>query len=141
MKGDFTRLTFDPRKHYTGVLKQQGRVDLDADWNEYVEIRDYLSRTEAQDVIGLCGEHNISQIMLHAENLTEHFFDLKSRQAGMILQKFVTYRVQVAVVLSPDYIKQGKFREMVAEANQGKHFRMFHDRNEAEAWLMRNYSD
>ncbi len=55
MKGDFTRLTFDPQKHYTGVLKQQGRVDLDADWNEYVEIRDYLSRTEAQDVIGLCG--------------------------------------------------------------------------------------
>jgi hypothetical protein len=93
------------------------------------------------DIIGFCGEHNIRQIMLHAENLTEHFFDLKSRQAGMILQKFVTYQVQVAIVLSLDYMKQGKFREMVVEANQGKHFRIFHDRDEAEAWLMRNYSD
>ena len=55
MKGDFTQFTFDELKHYTAVLKQQGRVDLDADWNEYVEIRDYLSRTEAKDVIGLCG--------------------------------------------------------------------------------------
>ena len=38
MGGDYTRFTFDPKKHYAGVLKQQGRVDLDADWNELVEI-------------------------------------------------------------------------------------------------------
>jgi hypothetical protein len=55
MKGDFTRFTFDRSKHYAGVLKQQGRVDLDADWNEYVEIQAYLDRTEARDVIGPCG--------------------------------------------------------------------------------------
>jgi hypothetical protein len=55
MKGDFTRLTHDPSKHYTGVLKQQGRVDLDADWNEQVAIERYLTRSEAKDVIGLCG--------------------------------------------------------------------------------------
>jgi len=55
MKGDFTRLTHDPRKHYTRVLKQQGRVDLDADWNEAVEILTSLERIEAVDVIGRCG--------------------------------------------------------------------------------------
>ena len=55
MKGDFTRVTFDRKKHYTGVLKQQGRVDLDADWNEYVEMQAYLDQTELQDVIGPCG--------------------------------------------------------------------------------------
>ncbi|MEO0249774.1 MAG: DUF6519 domain-containing protein, partial [candidate division WOR-3 bacterium] len=55
MKGDFTRFTHDPKKHYTGVLKQQGRVDLDADWNEQVEIQDHLERTANRDVIGLCG--------------------------------------------------------------------------------------
>jgi len=58
MKGDFTRFTHDPDKHYSGVLKQQGRVDLDADWNEYIQIQDYLNRTEAQDVIGRCGVPN-----------------------------------------------------------------------------------
>jgi hypothetical protein len=55
MKGDFTRFTYDPRKHYTRVLKQQGRVDLDADWNEAVEIFTRRDRVEAIDVIGRCG--------------------------------------------------------------------------------------
>lgn len=60
MKGDFTRFSHNPAKHYTRVLKQQGRVDLDADWNEAIEIFTRLERTEAVDVIGRCGvpEHS-----------------------------------------------------------------------------------
>ena len=38
MSGDYTRETHQPRKRYSGVLMQQGRVQLDADWNEGVEI-------------------------------------------------------------------------------------------------------
>jgi Family of unknown function (DUF6519) len=55
VKGDFTRLTFDPEKEYTGVLQQQGRVQLDADWNEQVEISAHRDRIVAADVIGPCG--------------------------------------------------------------------------------------
>ena len=55
MKGDFSRFTHDPRKHYSGVLRQQGRVDLDADWNENVSIRRHLSRSINRDVVGDCG--------------------------------------------------------------------------------------
>lgn len=55
MKGDFSRQTFDPRKHYSGVLMQQGRVQLDADWNEQAAIGRYRNETEATDVIGACG--------------------------------------------------------------------------------------
>lgn len=55
MQGDFTRLTFDRSKHYSSVLNQQGRVALDADWNEQVAIEHYDARTTRQDVIGLCG--------------------------------------------------------------------------------------
>lgn len=55
MKGDFTRFTHDPRKHYSRVLKQQGRVDLDADWNEAMEIVTHLDRVRNVDVIGRCG--------------------------------------------------------------------------------------
>ncbi len=55
MKGDFTRLTFDRSKHYSSVLNQQGRVALDADWNEQVAIEHHELRTTRQDVIGLCG--------------------------------------------------------------------------------------
>jgi len=34
MKGDFSRITYNERKHYSLVLMQQGRVQLDSDWNE-----------------------------------------------------------------------------------------------------------
>ena len=55
MKGDFTRSTFDHKKHYSGVRMQQGRVQLDADWNEQVDIRTYLLEQSLQDVVGPCG--------------------------------------------------------------------------------------
>ncbi|MCX6048065.1 MAG: DUF6519 domain-containing protein, partial [Chloroflexi bacterium] len=38
MKGDFTRSTFKPAKHYSSVRMQQGRVQLDADWNEQIDL-------------------------------------------------------------------------------------------------------
>jgi hypothetical protein len=55
MKGDFTRWSFDPSKHYHGVLKQQGRVDLDADWNEQGALTSHRIETEALDIIGPAG--------------------------------------------------------------------------------------
>ena len=55
MKGDFTRSTFRPDKHYSGVRMQQGRVQLDADWNEQIDIAAHRAETETIDVIGGCG--------------------------------------------------------------------------------------
>jgi len=52
MKGDFSRVTFDPRHHYSQVLLQQGRVTLDADPNEQGAILLHLIRTLARDVFG-----------------------------------------------------------------------------------------
>ena len=55
MKADFSRLTFNARKHYAGVFEQQGRVRLEADGNEEVFIRLHREQQEAIDVIGHCG--------------------------------------------------------------------------------------
>jgi hypothetical protein len=55
MKGDFSRSTFNPAKHYSGVRMQQGRVQLDADWNENLDILRHRIETETIDVIGQCG--------------------------------------------------------------------------------------
>src|SRR6266478_3078840 len=52
MKNDITRNTFDPVKHFSRVLIQQGRVQLDADWNEQVSILLRYLRLLAADVIG-----------------------------------------------------------------------------------------
>lgn len=36
MSFDLSRISFDARKDFLGVIMQQGRVQLDADWNEWV---------------------------------------------------------------------------------------------------------
>ena len=55
MKADVSRNTFVREKHFSGVVMQQGRVSVDADFNEQQAITRYREETEARDVIGRCG--------------------------------------------------------------------------------------
>jgi hypothetical protein len=55
MKGDFSKLRFERKSHYTSVLEQQGRVALDSDHNEQRAIDEYLRAVETLDVIGPFG--------------------------------------------------------------------------------------
>lgn len=55
MTGDISRQTFDSHKHYSKVVMQQGRVQLDADWNEQQDILQHHIETGARDVIGSVG--------------------------------------------------------------------------------------
>ena len=52
MKGDFSRSTFNASKHFSRVLMQQGRVQLDADWNEQASILLHYLQTLAADLVG-----------------------------------------------------------------------------------------
>ncbi|HEV7405916.1 MAG TPA: DUF6519 domain-containing protein [Chthoniobacteraceae bacterium] len=52
MKNDISRQSFDPRKHFSRVLQQQGRVHLESDWNEQISILLHYMRTLAADLIG-----------------------------------------------------------------------------------------
>ena len=52
MKGDFSRISFDAHHHFSRVLMQQGRVQVDADWNEQADIYLHALRSLAVDTIG-----------------------------------------------------------------------------------------
>lgn len=52
MPGDYTRLTFDPMRDRAMVLEQQGRVDLDADSNQFAELVDRRFHIETRDFAG-----------------------------------------------------------------------------------------
>src|SRR5205823_11695699 len=52
MQADISRPFRHPRKHYRRVLMQQGRVQLDADWNEQVDILLHYLQTLAADLTG-----------------------------------------------------------------------------------------
>ncbi|MCB9744493.1 MAG: hypothetical protein H6741_19740 [Alphaproteobacteria bacterium] len=55
MKGDFSRLSFDQPAPWDAVAVQQGRVQLDSDWNTQAQLAAERSRTLASDVIGVNG--------------------------------------------------------------------------------------
>lgn len=55
MKGDFSRNTFDATRHYSSVRMQQGRVQVDADWNEQLAIEAHRDETTTRDVVGQSG--------------------------------------------------------------------------------------
>ncbi|WP_371582256.1 DUF6519 domain-containing protein [Streptomyces sp. NBC_01314] len=55
MHADLSRLTFRPERHYSAVIAQQGRVQLDADTNEQTAIQLHQARTFAADLIGRHG--------------------------------------------------------------------------------------
>lgn len=54
-KADITRSTFRRLRHYRSVVMQQGRVLLDAEWNEQSDIQNYLRETVSRDIIGRTG--------------------------------------------------------------------------------------
>lgn len=108
------------------------------DGKQYV---DCLARVESEkdalDLVAACGENRVQTLMLHAENLPQEFYDLRTGLAGEVLQKFVTYYLRVAAVLNPELVNQHeRFREMVREANRGSHFRVYYTVEEAESWLL-----
>ncbi|EPE96726.1 DUF6519 domain-containing protein [Rhizobium grahamii] len=55
MSGDYSRFTHDARKRFSSVLIQQGRVQLDSDWNEAADIARERLRVQALDTFGPVG--------------------------------------------------------------------------------------
>ena len=52
MKGDFSRFADERNHNFAGVLHQQGRVLLDADWNAQTAITTGWQDTAGHDIIG-----------------------------------------------------------------------------------------
>lgn len=63
---------------------------------------------------------DFSKIIIHEKNITPDFFDLKTGIAGEVLQKFSTYRVQLAII--GDFTKYpGKsLKDFIYESNKGR---------------------
>lgn len=59
-------------------------------------------------------------MVLHKSVLSEDFFDLKTRLAGEILQKYINYRVKVAIIGDFSGYSSKSLRDFIYECNQGK---------------------
>jgi hypothetical protein len=77
----------------------------------------------AQDGLDLLGNiyyQGYDRLILHAMNITPEFFDLKTKMAGEILQKFSNYRVRLSIVGDFRPYSSNSLRDFIYESNQGK---------------------
>lgn len=97
-----------------------------------------LMRTveEATLVLEACFAAGVDSAVLYAPNLTPCFFDLRSGEAGAVLQKLRTYRVRLAVVCPASHVQfSSRFREMADEEKRGDYFGVFESVEAAREWL------
>ncbi|MBD2699332.1 DUF4180 domain-containing protein [Spirosoma sp. BT702] len=71
------------------------------------------------DILANCAYQGAEKIIIHQHNLSPEFFDLKTRLAGDILQKFSTYRVQLAIVGDFSGYTSKSLRDFIFESNKG----------------------
>src|SRR5579862_9320644 len=55
MSFDSSRFTSDPWNNFFGVVMQQGRVQTDSDWNEWLAEVSHRIQAETLDVVGQAG--------------------------------------------------------------------------------------
>jgi hypothetical protein len=77
---------------------------------------------ELLDVIGEASAHQAELVLLPVERLPAAFFALRSGVAGNLVQKFVNYRLRLAILgdVSTQVTHSDALRDFVCEANRGR---------------------
>lgn len=71
------------------------------------------------DLLGNLYYQGFDRMIVYEPNICPEFFDLKTKMAGEILQKFSNYRVRIAIVGTFDY-QGNSLRDFIRESNQGR---------------------
>lgn len=89
---------------------------------------------DAVDLIAFALSHKAKLIVLPTDRLPDGFFRLRTRIAGEIVQKFVQYRVPVAIIgdIDDHLTASEALRAFVHEANRGKDFWFVADHTELD---------
>lgn len=77
---------------------------------------------EAVDLIGEAFGHQVDWVVIPAGRFTDEFFELRTRIAGDMLQKFVNYRIGVVILgdISRHTAASGALTDFVSESNRGR---------------------
>ena len=74
---------------------------------------------DALDLMANAGPIGRKKIILHEENITPDFFDLSTRLAGDVLQKFTNYRVELAIIGNFEKYSSKSLKAFIFESNKG----------------------
>jgi len=99
-----------------------------------IESSELLIR-DIQDALDLIASvsynYECNKMIIFQTNLPEEFFELRTKLAGEILQKFVNYHVKLAIVGKFDIYNSKSLKDFIYECNNGKHVFFLADKEEA----------
>ncbi len=77
--------------------------------------------SSADDILDLIAEasfNDSNKIIVHSQSLHPDFFDLKTKLAGEILQKFSNYRMKLAIIGGFSSVKSRSLNDFIRESNK-----------------------
>lgn len=72
------------------------------------------------DLLGNLYYQGFDKIIIHEKNIVPGFFDLKTKIAGDILQKFAQYQMPLIIVGDFSKFKSKSLNDFIFESNKGK---------------------
>ena len=141
-------VSYLPRRHERsrGSQKQQNMkeksiISHQADGQTFLEV---LSEKQfigsVQDALDLIGEffgQYYDGIIIHEHSISPRFFELKTRLAGDILQKFSNYHLRLAIVGDWSKYPSHSLAAFIVESNRGRMVNFATSTEEAVALLSR----
>lgn len=100
------------------------------------ELRLINTVDDALDLIGNAGYLGALSVILHESNLAPEFFDLKTRFAGEVLQKFSNYNMRLAIAGDFDKFSSSALKDFIKESNRTGRVIFVKDEDEAKAKLL-----
>ncbi|PJJ67084.1 DUF4180 domain-containing protein [Chryseobacterium geocarposphaerae] len=87
-------------------------------------ISDTIIINSVQDGLDLLGNiyyQGFDQVIIYDKNITSDFFNLKTKIAGEILQKFSNYRINLTIIGDFSKHESKSLKDFIFESNKTKH--------------------
>ncbi|EGW41116.1 DUF4180 domain-containing protein [Desulfosporosinus sp. OT] len=97
---------------------KQSNIEIAVVKSDEVLVRDVQSALDFMATIKY--ETGCNYIILDKAAICEDFFDLKTKLAGDILQKFVNYHIKMAIVGDFSSYTSNSLKDFIYESNKGK---------------------
>ena len=78
----------------------------------------FTNEDEAAELLMNCYYQGAEALIVMAENLPPEFFDLKTKLAGEVLQKFSTYNTRLAVIGDFSKFDSKSLQDFIRESNR-----------------------
>jgi Domain of unknown function (DUF4180) len=88
---------------------------------------------DISDAVAAC--FGTDGLILTKDDLAQEFFDLHSGLAGELFQKFINYKLRLAIVLPDPEAYGERISELAYEHKSHNTIRFVRSKDEAEAWL------